>query len=546
MRTKVCLLTAATLGATGIGALAQPVITVQPLHQTNAAGTAAIFSVGATGVSPLSYQWRSYASIASFTNIPGANVATLTLSNVQPTSRQFAVEVSNPEGAVTSVLARLVVLRPPSITAQPSNVVADIGATATFTVTATGTAPLLYQWYFDNMPLAHRTNASLMLTTVQPTNSGGYKVVVSNAAGAVTSEVAVLRVGPTPHGFDRIQALADRTISVALAGTVPAMFAWYYDLYPLDVSTNLADWHRVATLLATNSSAEAPTWSEREASRFDQRFYRTVTNHLPTPFPAPTGPYPVGTFSRVFTDPSRTNRYNIPTNSSFMVSIWYPAQTSTSRLPGPYVDLPIARYSGWFGPYVDRAPLFKAHSLPDAPLAANAAKFPVVLFSHGANSVRSYLPEKAEELASHGFVVLAMDHIQAVISVFPDGTVVYGSFSPQPAHEHGVRDVLFVMDELSRLNTTDPFFAGRLDLEKIGALGSSFGGGVVSEVCRIDSRCKAVFFLDAALYAVTNLQQLTLRQPFLCAVSSVNPGFQGWVTDTKALFDRATANAYWF
>src|SRR5689334_20897641 len=104
-------------------ASAQPIISKQPQHQTNVAGTTAMFAVAATGTPPLSYQWRSYISTgASFTNIPFGTGATLVLSNVQPTIRLFAVVVTDSGGlsVTSSPPATLTVLVPPTITVQPA------------------------------------------------------------------------------------------------------------------------------------------------------------------------------------------------------------------------------------------------------------------------------------------------------------------------------------------------------------------------------------------------------------------------------------------
>ena len=175
-------------------AWAQPVITTQPKNQTNIGCTTATFSVAATGALPLSYQWRSYASFSTYTNIPWGTDATLLLTNVQATSRKFGVVVTNVEGAVTSVLASLTV--PLCLTAQPTNQIADVGATATFSALAAGTAPLFYQWRFQDGNLPNRTNAKLYLRNLQLTNAGAYTVVVTNIAGSITSQVATLTVSP--------------------------------------------------------------------------------------------------------------------------------------------------------------------------------------------------------------------------------------------------------------------------------------------------------------------------------------------------------------
>jgi DNA-binding beta-propeller fold protein YncE len=84
---------------------------------------------------------------------------------------------------------------PPAITQQPTNQTVVVGATATFSVTATGTLPLSYQWYFNETNLlAGATDTSLILTNVQLTNAGIYSVLVTNAFGSATSSNAVLTV----------------------------------------------------------------------------------------------------------------------------------------------------------------------------------------------------------------------------------------------------------------------------------------------------------------------------------------------------------------
>lgn len=173
---------------------AQPVIAVQPENQTNIAGTTAIFTVGATGEPPLSYQWRSYSSANVFTNIPWGGEAALLLTNVQPTSRRFGVVATDVSGSATSTLATLTVLLPPNITTQPLSQTLEAGSTATFTVAATGTTPLYYQWRQDEMLLLGRTNADLTLANVQPANAGKYTVVITNVAGVATSLIAELKV----------------------------------------------------------------------------------------------------------------------------------------------------------------------------------------------------------------------------------------------------------------------------------------------------------------------------------------------------------------
>src|SRR5437879_5673916 len=146
---KAKYLTLALLLATVSTGLCQPVVTTQPSSQTNIAGTTATFSVGAAGTEPLHYQWQFFASdLADKTN------ASLVLTNVQTgTGGNYSVVVTNVDGAVTSVVATLTVWVPPSITRQPTNQSASLGAKITFNVSATGTMPLYYQWRFHEAAL---------------------------------------------------------------------------------------------------------------------------------------------------------------------------------------------------------------------------------------------------------------------------------------------------------------------------------------------------------------------------------------------------------
>ena len=86
----------------------------------------------------------------------------------------------------------------PTITGQPTNSTVYVGQTAAFSVSASGTPPLSYQWAFDTTNIAGATNAILSLPDVQFTNAGNYAVIVSNSVNSVLSSNAVLTVNPPP------------------------------------------------------------------------------------------------------------------------------------------------------------------------------------------------------------------------------------------------------------------------------------------------------------------------------------------------------------
>lgn len=167
-----------------------PSILSAPTNQIVRPRTMAAFSVTATGNAPLSYQWRYNGRVIS-----GATNATLTLNNVQFAQRgSYSVDVSNSVGTIATAEAELVVLEPPTISRPPASQTVFAGTEATFTLSVDGLAPFTYQWQHNNSPLSAATNAALVLLNVQPANAGGYSVVVGNAAGSVTSQVAVLTV----------------------------------------------------------------------------------------------------------------------------------------------------------------------------------------------------------------------------------------------------------------------------------------------------------------------------------------------------------------
>lgn len=180
------------IGGTNLPAAVAPSITSPPQSLTVAAGGSATFTVAATGSSPLRYQWyfNTTNALAAATN------TTLALNSVSATNAgTYSVLITNLVGAVTSSVASLTVLGPPTITVSPQSQSVALSNDVTFTVAATGTAPLAYRWFFNTTTaLTAATSSSLVITNVQATNAGNYSVVITNTYGAVTSAVATLTV----------------------------------------------------------------------------------------------------------------------------------------------------------------------------------------------------------------------------------------------------------------------------------------------------------------------------------------------------------------
>lgn len=158
-------------------------------------GLTARFSVTAAGNPTLRYQWRKNGA-----NISGATKASYTTpaTVAGDSGALFSVVVSNSIGSATSVSAILTVnssVIAPSITTQPAAASVNKGKTAKFTVTASGTAPLSYQWRKNGTNIAGATAASYTTpATTSGDNGSLFSVVVSNSAGSATSNNALLTV----------------------------------------------------------------------------------------------------------------------------------------------------------------------------------------------------------------------------------------------------------------------------------------------------------------------------------------------------------------
>jgi dienelactone hydrolase len=360
-----------------------------------------------------------------------------------------------------------------------------------------------------------------------------------------------------PHYFSGLTVFPDRTVTLTLDGSVSNMFSLtgtvsnqflqLADLYVIEASTNLTEWTPLARLLRTNNDPNPLLFQDTNAAAVSQRFYRTFTNHLLTAFPQPSGPFAVGRDDRVMVDPTRTGLYRYtPKTNAFMVSFWYPADPpAAGTLPATMWDQRwaadanfILRLAAFGATGADTqwaliSPRLGGHCFRSVPLTAGNAKHPVILYSHGWHATRQSASHMAEELASHGYVVVAPDHPDCWATEFPDGRYLTGSSSGDVPGR--LRDMLFLLDELGRLDSNDLLFASRLDLDRVGVAGLSAGGMVV-ETCRSDGRVKC-----AAMWDATNLQLngAGLQKPFLAALGE-NDLFY---SENQWLFSKATTNA---
>jgi subtilisin-like proprotein convertase family protein len=207
-------------------------ITSNPTSQTVNYGDTASFTVTAQGGGTLTYQWYFNHN----TLLTGATSPTLILNNVTlAQAGTYEVVVRNPFSSVTSTPVQLTVVLAAQIVNGPTDQTATNGDTVSFTVTAQGTPPLAYQWYFNGTnSLAQGTAATLQLTGVTTASEGTYQVVVSNPYATVTSAPARLTVvAPATilTGPSSLEVTNGDTasFSVIAAGAPPLNYQWYFN-----------------------------------------------------------------------------------------------------------------------------------------------------------------------------------------------------------------------------------------------------------------------------------------------------------------------------
>ncbi|MGA2848354.1 MAG: hypothetical protein ABSE46_05110 [Terracidiphilus sp.] len=243
--------------------------------------------------------------------------------------------------------------------------------------------------------------------------------------------------------------------------------------------------------------------------------------------PKPTGKYPIGTRTLNLIDSGREEMHGWakPGKREVIAQLWYPA----AKKSGPKAKYRMRCETGRRSAYQS---VLATRALQDAPLAIG--RFPVIIHNPAWHGLRHSATFTIQELASHGFVVVSISHPynSAMVSL-SDGTVV------NPNHDHDIgysknhyipmeeriaiaeaelavqtRDCRFVLDELQRFDRTvgHPLEA-RLQMDRVGAYGISFGGAVSMELAREDARVLSALELDGVLHGSVALQGLD--KPFM-------------------------------
>ena len=231
----------ASSSAATLTVISSPTVVVPPANQTVAAGSNVSFTVTAAGSAPLYFQWlKNNSPLANCANVAGATSATLTLAAVTSgDAANYSVTISNSLGSITSSAAILTVAIPPTIITPLENLTATASSNVTFTVAASGSAPLIYQWRKNGALLANggnvsgATTSSLTLANVTANEATSYSVTITNAVGSVSSSASLTVLVPPTITTPPISATAiqgnSATFTVSASGTAPLVYQWLKD-----------------------------------------------------------------------------------------------------------------------------------------------------------------------------------------------------------------------------------------------------------------------------------------------------------------------------
>jgi predicted dienelactone hydrolase len=237
----------------------------------------------------------------------------------------------------------------------------------------------------------------------------------------------------------------------------------------------------------------------------------------------PTGSYDVGIQYFHWIDENRTDPFLDASTKKreLMVKVYYPAEGSGSKPYSRYFhNSPelIRSFTTFYGLpafMFDHFNLVRMNSKDGLPLSDQQQTYPVILFSHGAGTSMEVQTSQSEDLASHGYIVVAIDHTYvSAATAFPDritshkeATTNFQTADPaELITQIMTDDAAFVIQKLEEMNDGEmpPIFVGKLNLDAIGAIGHSVGGAVAYNLAINDSRVKAAINLDGRVYVTPN------------------------------------------
>jgi len=223
--------------------------------------------------------------------------------------------------------------------------------------------------------------------------------------------------------------------------------------------------------------------------------------------PPPTGPHSVGVVTYAWTDSTRIDSMSAPPGPRNVLGrIWYPAAPNDGATLAPYAEHLDAAANEWTQLHAR----VRTHSWASSPFSSRVGRAPVIVFAPGRSTATFDYTTLAEDLASHGYVVIGVDSPHHSKVVLPDGTLLpvrFPSMGPStypngfdsaqvPMNRLVSADLRFVVGRLARLDREHPILRGHLDLAHVGMAGHSNGGMAGSRACAEEPSCRAFFSIE--------------------------------------------------
>lgn len=278
-----------------------------------------------------------------------------------------------------------------------------------------------------------------------------------------------------------------------------------------------------------------------------------------------TGPYSIGTTRYYFIDENRPEIFTPEEddNREVAIKIWYPAKDITGLIKAPYIEKARERKrelpnnSPLTHSFFDKIEHVQSNSFYNAEITESKEKYPIIFFSHAYNAGMSSNTILMEELASYGYITISIGHAyetshfikeDGTIKTFGNGNeeltkrsierrdsyslqakindtnddeelrlIIQELMNNRPKIMESLRiwveDISFIINKLEEINKTDDLFRGKLDLDKIGVIGHSFGGAAAGQACIVEKRCKAGVNLDGL--QIGDMLDKPLEKPFM-------------------------------
>jgi pimeloyl-ACP methyl ester carboxylesterase len=281
--------------------------------------------------------------------------------------------------------------------------------------------------------------------------------------------------------------------------------------------------------------------------------------------PSPRGTFAVGRVTFAWTDDTPVDELakTPATRRQVLAWVWYPAtppdgEPTAEYLPAAWRAALASRQGRFMSSFFKRDPsVVRTHSFSNAPVSPEESQYPVVLLRAGGSALTTDFTTVAEDLASYGYFVVGFDApYRSFVAVLPDGHVVARAQQYNVENADGnladpvigkllamwTSDAKFVVDQLQRLNEDKAgTFGGRIDLNRLGVFGHSFGGATALQFCHDDLRCKAAVDLDGIPFGSVVREGLNKPCMFLLSDHSremSDPSSHQVLAEIESIYDR--------